>query len=172
MIATGRRQNDFLLLAEQWLPASPEKLWPFVTDCRHMNFVLPAWIRFHVVDPRIEPLATGVRYRYRLRLHGLPLSWTTRIEEVDAPRFFADEQERGPYARFRHEHTYLPRSGGTLTRDRVIYRPPGGPLAGLANAVVRRDLTKLFENRHRVLAGLYASGGDPAPRLAEGPGRA
>ena len=94
------------------------------------------------------------------------LGWTTEIKEVDPVRFFADEQARGPYARFRHEHWYLPRDGGTLTRDRVIHRPPGGPLAGLANVIVRRDLTKLFENRHRVLAELYRGGKDPFPAIA------
>lgn len=171
MIATGRRDHDFLLLAEQWLPAAPEVIWPFVTDCRHMNFVIPPWIRFDVRDEVIPPLATGVRYHYRLGLHGVPLSWTTEIKEVEPTRFFADEQAKGPYARFRHEHWFLPRGGGTLTRDRVIYRPPGGPLAGLGDAlVVRRDLRKLFENRHRVLAELYANGKDPASMLSVGAG--
>lgn len=167
MIATGKRGRDFLLLAEQWLPISRERLWPLVTDCRHMNLVLPPWIRFHVADEVIPPLATGVNYHYVLGLHGLRLSWTTEIKEVDAPHFFADEQNRGPYARFRHEHTFLPRAGGTLTRDRVIYRPPGGPLAGLPNLLVRRDLTRLFKNRHRVLAQLYAGGQDPFPAIRD-----
>lgn len=168
MIATGRRGDDFVLLAEQWLPIDRERLWPLVTDCRHMNLVLPPWIRFHVADKVIAPLATGVRYHYKLGLHGLGLSWTTEIQEVEAPEFFADEQARGPYARFRHEHTYLPRNGGTLTRDRVIYRPPGGPLAAIANLLVRRDLTKLFEHRHLRLAEMYASGRDPFPEIAAG----
>ena len=168
MIATGRRHSDFLLLAEQWLPVAPERLWAFLTDCRHMNLVLPPWIHFAHADEVLLPLAPDRRYHYFLKLHKVSFAWTTVIREVEPVRFFADEQARGPYARFRHEHTFLARRGGTLARDRVVYRPPGGPLAGVIDALlVRRDLARLFAHRHRVLERLYADGADPLPKLGD-----
>ena len=47
------------------------------------------------------------------------------IVQVEAPRFFADEQRVGPYRLWHHEHFFraLP-DGGTEVRDLVTYVPP------------------------------------------------
>lgn len=168
-IAFRRDGKDFVCEARQWLPRDPETLFRFFGDCRHMNFVLPPFIRFEVLGDT-PPLAEGVIYDYRLKLHGFPLRWTTRIGEVHAPRWFEDAQARGPYASFTHRHDFEPMRGGTLTRDRITYRPPGGPLASLVDRVViRRDLRKLFEHRHAALRSLYEGDADPIELLHQVP---
>lgn len=169
-IMCSREQHDFVLRARQWLPAPPQRVWDFVSDCRHMNHVIPRFMRFEVQglaeDESPPRLGVGVTYDYRLRLHGLGFRWRTLVTEVDEPRRFVDIQAEGPYVRFSHEHTFEPMEVGTMTRDVLRYRPPGGPLARAVNAAyVRRDLRKLFVCRHRRLAELFADGGDPAARL-------
>ncbi|MEM9883861.1 MAG: SRPBCC family protein [Planctomycetota bacterium] len=165
-----------VLRAEQWLPADPKTVWRFVADCRHMNLVIPSFVRFEVTGWDGRPIedhdgppptvAEGGTYDYRLHLHGLGVRWRTLITEADAPRRFVDEQARGPYAEFAHEHTFEPTDGGTLTRDVIRYRPPGGPLAGLVDRLaVRRDLRALFTCRHRRLTELFAEHRDPAALL-------
>ena len=154
-----------MLEARQWLPATPERVWAFVSSLHHMNHVIPSSIRFEVTTPDPAPLAEGVTYDYRLVLRGIPVRWRTLITAVDEPRYFADRQAKGPYASFLHEHWFDPeaRGGidGTMTRDVIRYRPPGGPLARLANLVVRRELRLLFERRHARLAELFADGSNP-----------
>ena len=168
-ISFDRGRVDRILRAEHWLPATPDRLWAFVSSLHHMNHVVPSFIRFEVTTPDPKPLAPGVTYDYKLRLRGLTVRWRTLITEVDKPRYFADTQARGPYRSFLHEHWFEPdtRDGidGTLTRDVITYRPPGGPLSGLADLLVRRDLRLLFEHRHRRLAELYAGGKDPVALL-------
>ncbi|MEM7625422.1 MAG: SRPBCC family protein [Planctomycetota bacterium] len=173
-IAFDRDGRDFVLRAQQWLPASPESIWRFVGDCRHMNHVIPPFMRFRILSPipdGVPPaIAPGAIYEYKLRLHGVGFFWRTLMKEVEYPRRFRDVQAKGPYASFSHEHTFEAMDwagvSGTLTRDIIRYRPPGGPLAPLINAtMVRRDLQKLFERRHRRMAELFAEGGDPAAEL-------
>ncbi len=168
-IEFSRESHDFLMRAEQWLPADRETIWAFVADCRHMNYVIPPFMRFEVLscgrDETPPAIAPGVTYEYKLHLHGLGFFWRTLITGVDFPHRFIDEQAKGPYASFSHEHTFELQQGGTLTADIIRYRPPGGPLAGLINAaMVRRDLGKLFVCRHRRMAELFADGQDPATR--------
>ncbi|MEM1107233.1 MAG: SRPBCC family protein [Planctomycetota bacterium] len=166
----SRDGREFVMRAEQWLPADPDAIWAFVSDCRHMNYVIPPFVRFEVLslgeDEDPPALGPGVNYEYKLYLHGIGVFWRTVITEVDRPRRFVDIQDKGPYASFAHEHTFEPENGGTMTADVIRYRPPGGPLAGLINAaMVRRDLRKLFKCRHGRLAKLFADGGDPASSL-------
>ncbi|MEM6459708.1 MAG: SRPBCC family protein [Planctomycetota bacterium] len=179
-IGFGRDGKTRVLRAEQWLPAAPDAVWRFVADCRHMNHVIPRFVRFEVrgwdgtpIEEHHGPpptVAAGGTYDYRLHLHGLGVRWRTLITEVDALRRFVDEQAKGPYAAFAHEHTFEPTDDGTLTRDVIRYRPPGGPLAGLVDRLaVRRDLRALFVCRHRRLAELFAEHPDPAALLDQRP---
>ena len=165
-----REDKDFILKAQQWLPAAPEEVWAFLADCRHMNHVLPGFIKFQILSPlpgdHPPDLAPQGRYEYRLTLHGLGVFWRTRIVEVDRPHRFVDVQEKGPYARFSHTHRFEPLDGGTLTHDLIRYRPPGGPLAGLVDRLyVGPSLRRLFVCRHRRLAELFAADVPPAQLL-------
>jgi ligand-binding SRPBCC domain-containing protein len=55
---------------------------------------------------------------------------TSRIMAFDAPSRFVDEQARGPFARFRHEHLFPPQSNGsTMMIDQVAFDAPFGPIA-------------------------------------------
>ena len=89
----------------------------------------------------------GALIDYRMRLHGIPLGWRTRIAEWDPPHRFVDEQLRGPYRLWWHEHEFESLSGGerTLVRDRVTYRMP---FPRLARRFVERDLRAIFAYRH------------------------
>ncbi len=162
-----REGREFVLEAEQWLPATPETIWRFVGDCRHMNLVIPAFMKFEILsaatDGTLPEILPGVQYEYRLKLHGISVFWRMLIKEVQHPVRFRDVQDKGPYARFSHEHRFDPEQGGTRTRDIIRYRPPGGPLAPLIDRVyVGPSLQKLFVCRHARLSELFANHADPS----------
>jgi ligand-binding SRPBCC domain-containing protein len=65
-----------------------------------------------------------------------------------------DEQRRGPYRAWIHEHTFAERDGGTLARDVVQYDVIGGQL--INTLFVRRDVEKIFRFRQEKLQELFA----------------
>ncbi|MFO1500792.1 MAG: SRPBCC family protein [Verrucomicrobiota bacterium] len=141
------RVRDFQ--AELWLPLPPEELFPFFADAANLDAITPPWLHFHVVTPPPIVMREGVLIDYQLRLRGLPLRWRTRINVWQPPHLFVDEQLRGPYRLWVHEHTFEPRDGGTLARDVVRYAVPFDFIA--TPLFVRRDIKKIFAFRQAAL---------------------
>ena len=76
---------------------------------------------------------------------------TSRIIAFDAPSRFVDEQGRGPFAGFRHEHLFTSQSNGsTMMIDQVAFDAPFGPIGRLSERVLlSRPLEHLIRDRVR-----------------------
>jgi ligand-binding SRPBCC domain-containing protein len=147
----------YTLLREQVLPLPPGEAFEFFADAFNLETITPPWLHFRVVSAGPIDMRPGALIEYRLRLHGLPVRWLTRIEAWAPGRRFEDVQVRGPYRLWRHSHSFEPHREGTLMRDRVRYSLPLGPLGRLAHAaVVRRDLDRIFDFRHAAVAARFA----------------
>jgi uncharacterized protein len=81
------------------------------------------------------------------------IGWQTEIVDWSPPFGFTDVQLEGPYRRWEHTHRLNPVAGGTEIHDRVVYRLPYEPLAGLvAPVTVRPWLEAIFDHRARQTA--------------------
>jgi len=99
-------------------------------------------------------IGLGETVTWKARHFGLSLSLTSRVTEFDAPHRFVDEQTRGPFTSFRHEHLFEPTASGSVMTDRVQFTAPFGVLGRLVEKLVlERYLRRLIEERGRFLAG-------------------
>src|SRR4051794_31014227 len=114
--------------SELWLPQRREKVFEFFADARNLETITPEFLSFHVITPSPIRMQPGARIEYRLRVHGLPFRWESEITTWEPPRCFVDEQRRGPYRSWRHEHRFEEHGGGTRCIDEVVYAVPGGAL--------------------------------------------
>ena len=143
-----------MLRREQRLPGAPEEVFPFFADAHNLEAITPPFLGFRVVTPRPIDMRMGALIEYRLKLHGLPVSWLTRIEEWTPGERFVDAQLAGPYRLWHHTHEFAADGdGGTVMRDTVRYALPWWPLGEVAHALlVRRDLAAIFDHRERAVA--------------------
>jgi ligand-binding SRPBCC domain-containing protein len=144
----------FTLETELWLPRPRDEVFRFFADAFNLEALTPPWLKFEVLTPRPIEMRAGLRIDYRLRLRGLPLRWQSEITAWEPPVRFVDEQRRGPYRAWIHQHTFEERDGGTLARDMVRYDVIGGRLVN--RFFVRRDVRKIFEFRQERLREVFA----------------
>ena len=117
-------------------------------------------MRFEVLSEhpgdRIYP---GQLIDYRLRpLPWMRTYWLTEITHVSEGRYFVDEQRRGPYSLWHHQHHFKKIEGGVEMTDWVHYSIPFGYFGRLADILfVRRRVEAIFQFRRRQVEQRFGS---------------
>lgn len=134
---------------EQWLPAPRAQLFAFFADAANLDALTPPWLHFRILTPLPVAMRRDTLIDYRLRVHGLPIRWRTRIAAWEPDTRFVDEQLRGPYRLWVHEHRFQTSGPGTLMRDTVRYAVPLDPI--LHRRFIRPDIERIFAFRTQAL---------------------
>ena len=140
--------------SELWLPRPVDEIFAFFADAVNLQAITPEWLNFRILTPPPIVMRPGAVIDYRLNVHGLPMRWRTEIMAWEPPYRFVDEQKRGPYRLWIHEHSFKPQAGGTLCTDHVRYAVPGGKIVD--RLFVRRDVEKIFAYRTKKLHSHFA----------------
>ena len=129
------------------------EVFAFFADAANLEALTPPFLAFHIETPLPIAMRPGAIIEYRMRLYGLPVRWRTEIEAFEPGESFVDNQVRGPYRVWRHEHRFRDtEDGGTEMTDHVAYELPLPPFGRVAHPVVRRMLRGIFDYRCRVIA--------------------
>lgn len=75
-----------------------------------------------VTGVRSGTMELGQTVTWQARHLGLPFRMTSRITAYERPSRLVDEQVRGPFASWWHEHCFEQDTGHTLMTDVVHYR--------------------------------------------------
>jgi ligand-binding SRPBCC domain-containing protein len=135
-----------------WVPRELDEVFAFFSDAFNLETLTPPRVNFHVITPAPIDLKAGALIDYKLRVNGIPLRWTTRIDTWNPPHEFSDSQLSGPYKLWHHTHRFSESRGGTKMTDHVDYELPFGPLGSLAHKLwVRRDVESIFTYREKII---------------------
>jgi ligand-binding SRPBCC domain-containing protein len=89
---------------------------------------------------KVGPLTLGDAVTWRAWHFGIPWHMTSEIITVDRPHCFGDQMQQGPFAHWRHVHTFEEIGIGTRMHDAVDYDAPLGPIGRLFECPASRRL--------------------------------
>ena len=141
--------------SQLWLPQPRDEVFAFFSDAKNLEAITPPWLNFRTVTPGPIEMHIGTTIDYKLRIHGFPGRWCSEITAWEPPVRFVDEQVRGPYRLWIHEHIFVERDGGTLVCDRVQYAVPFDWLTH--SLLVRHDVERIFHYRSEMLRRRFAA---------------
>ncbi len=137
-----------VLEVETKLYGSLEEVFGFFSKAENLNEVTPKDLSFSFLTPTPIKMHVGTLIDYQIKLFGIPFGWRTLISDWEPPYRFVDQQLKGPYRFWHHEHTFEQCDGYVLMRDRVSFLSPGGFLEGFFNWLfVERQVKKIFAYR-------------------------
>ena len=142
----------------QLIPAPLDKVWSFFADPANLPKITPPDMQFVILSPsRGDRIYAGELIEYKLRpLPWMRVRWLTEITQVEEGHYFVDEQRRGPYKLWHHQHHFRKIDGGVEMTDLVHYMAPLGVFGDLANAFfVRRRLEEVFAYRRQVVNSTF-----------------
>ena len=97
-------------------------------------------------------IGLGESVTWRARHFGVKWTMTSQITELEEADRFVDEQLRGPFKTFRHEHRFRSIAGGTDMLDSITFQAPLGPLGWIAEQLLLRSyLPHLIRRRNDYL---------------------
>lgn len=150
---------DRVFSREQFVPLAPEKVFPFFSRAENLETLTPPWLNFRIVSKSTEHIEKGTLIDYKLKIHGTPVKWRTKITEWKKNEYFIDEQLKGPYTKWHHLHTFERVPGGCVLRDEVTYRIPGSIFGStLLSSWISNDVSRIFSFRQLRIRDLIAKG--------------
>ena len=142
----------------QKIPVSLEVAWDFFSNPANLQSITPGDMGFVIISKHHgEKMYAGQLIEYKVSpLFNLPMYWMTEITQVKDKTYFIDEQRKGPYVLWHHQHHFKKIEGGVEMTDIVHYKNPLGFLGEMANSVfVRNKLKKIFEYRFKKVEELF-----------------
>jgi ligand-binding SRPBCC domain-containing protein len=137
---------------ETVVPAPLDAAFAVFSDASNLQQLTPSWLQFSIVTPLPIVMRVGLEIDYRIRLYGVPLAWTSRIDVWEPEYRFVDRQIAGPYLWWRHEHRFESAGGATRVIDEVEYVPRA---AWMTARMVRRDVERIFRYRQGALQQIF-----------------
>ncbi len=143
----------------QKIPVPAEEAWNFFSSPKNLAVITPPHLDFKITSElNGKEIYPGQIITYTVKpLLGIPLFWMTEISHVERHKLFVDEQRKGPYALWHHQHHFKAINGGVEMTDIVHYKIPFGPLGALGTPVVKGQLNKIFAFRKQKVTELFGS---------------
>lgn len=83
---------------------------------------------------------------------GIYLKHQSIISEMDFPTYFVDEQLKGHFKNFKHQHFFIKKENLTIMTDILEYKTPFGFFGKLFNRLLLKNhLTKFIQNRNKII---------------------
>ncbi len=144
----------------QLIPTSLEQAWEFFSSPKNLAFITPAQLKFRIISTLTsEKVFTGQLIAYNVSpLWNIRVKWISEIKEVRAPVYFIDEQRKGPYKMWRHQHFLTEVVGGIEMADEIHYKIGYEPFGDLINnAIVRKRIERIFRYRRKKIEQIFAT---------------
>jgi len=155
------------LISIQKLPASLEETWNFFSNAHNLLTITPPFLNLKVTNEIFgDEVYAGQIIVYKVKpLGGIGIFWVTEITHIQSKKMFVDEQRKGPYKLWHHQHHFKAIDGGTEMTDIVHYSLPLGILGGIAHSFVKKKLIQIFSYRFEKTNQLFGTWPGQAPNI-------
>jgi ligand-binding SRPBCC domain-containing protein len=132
------------------------EVFEFFSKAENLNEITPPMLRFKILSPLPIEMKKGTLIDYSIVMHGIPFKWKTKITDWNPGVSFTDEQLKGPYRVWRHQHVFAAEGEFTRMTDIVYYLSPGWIFEPLIEKFfIKKKVKEIFSFRELKLKQLF-----------------
>ncbi|MGV3610516.1 MAG: SRPBCC family protein [Fluviicola sp.] len=147
----------YQLKRTQFIKADLETCWEYFSSPANLHVITPDYVDFRVHSSVPDQMYEGLIIHYTIRpIFRIPLKWISEIRTIRDQDYFVDEQRKGPYKMWHHEHHFKEVEGGVEMTDLIHYSLPLGFIGKFVHWLfVRKQLESIFDYRIRKVDELF-----------------
>ncbi|PLX22676.1 MAG: hypothetical protein C0597_02150 [Marinilabiliales bacterium] len=142
----------------QNIPIQVEQAWDFFSKPDNLAKITPGYMNFKILSRSdAGEMYPGMIISYKVSpLLNWSLNWATEITQIKEYKYFIDNQVKGPYNIWHHEHHFKEINGGTEMRDILFYDVPFGFIGRIAHKLfIHKRVNEIFKYREHKIKELF-----------------
>jgi ligand-binding SRPBCC domain-containing protein len=141
----------------QLIKSDLKTCWDFFSSPQNLKEITPPYMGFDIKVSLPKEMYEGLMIAYTVKpLFSIPMTWITEIKTVKENQFFVDEQRKGPYTIWHHEHHFKETAEGVEMTDIVTYVLPFGFIGKLVHPfIVKPKLEEIFNYRFKRVEEIF-----------------
>ena len=145
------------LFYEQKINTDLDNLWKFISSPKNLSKITPSYMDFKILSKVPNEMYEGLIISYTVKpILGLKMNWVTEITHIKDKKYFVDEQRKGPYKMWHHEHKLIETDNGIIMKDIISYIPPFGIFGKILNILfIKKQVEGIFKYRTQVLNKIF-----------------
>ena len=144
----------------QNIPITLSRAWDFFSKPENLGLITPPYMRFNIIErSEVGDMYPGMIITYQLSpVFNFSIKWATEITQIKEHKYFIDNQIKGPYTIWHHEHHFKEIEDGIEMTDILFYDLPYGVLGRLVHKLfVKKKVDEIFHYRDQKIRELFGT---------------
>jgi ligand-binding SRPBCC domain-containing protein len=132
------------------------EVFDYFSKAENLNSLTPPELNFSILTPLPIEMYSGRLIDYKIELMGISFKWKTEITEWVPNQKFVDQQLKGPYKIWHHQHIFKDLGDKTEMTDIITYQSIGWIFAPFIHWLfVDQKVKEIFAYREKVLNEIF-----------------
>jgi len=128
---------------------SLEEMFDFHLDINNLKKITPCDTKVFLLNETFKA-SQGEVLKLKTVKNFIPTIWEVKIEKLQRPNLLLDIALKSPFKHWEHSHIFAKKGNICELRDVVKYQAPFGKIGEFFDFFIQRELTKMFNFRHKV----------------------
>ena len=124
-------------------------LFGFHLDISNIKKITPPDIKIDILTKDFKPEISQI-LKIKSTKYFISTHWEVRIEKIDEPNLLVDVALKSPFTFWEHKHIFIKHKDFCELKDIVTFKMPFGFLGNSLAFLIKKDLQKMFDYRHKI----------------------
>ena len=144
----------------QNIPTTISRAWDFFSKPENLGLITPSSMKYSILEKSIAgDMYPGMIISYQLTpVFNISIKWATEITQIKEFKYFIDNQIKGPFTIWHHEHHFKEIENGIEMTDILFYDLPYGIFGKLLHKfIVKKKMDEIFHYREQKIKELFGT---------------